>query len=195
MSCYRKPEDYEAIIRDTEAVAQHAYQRALGVGYLNDVRAQSLVRAGLKSGTFSAYILSIDREPIAYWHVLDWNGTRFASATGYRADRAEGSGGYLLQRVLQDACGDPQLHVFDFGFGHAEYKRRIATRSFEEYARSVFAKRPKPMVVNVARGVADRLDGCCNWLLVKMGVREEVKARWRRYLIAHGGRNNRPAGI
>ena len=43
------------------------------------------------------------------------------------------------------------MSVFDFGFGDAEYKRKLGHRSVEEGDLVVYARRARPIRINVAR--------------------------------------------
>ena len=60
-------------------------------------------------------------------------------------------GAYLLVKAIEDLVNDARFSVFDFGLGDAEYKRKLAHRSIEEGDLAVFAKRTRPIRINVAR--------------------------------------------
>ena len=83
---------------------------------------------------------------------------RFVSVrAGY--DPAYGShrvGAYLLAKAIEDLIDDPQLSVFDFGLGDAEYKRKLAHRSIEEGDLVVYARRARPIRINLARTGSSR---------------------------------------
>jgi CelD/BcsL family acetyltransferase involved in cellulose biosynthesis len=149
----RDPAESERLFRDTGAVAAKTYQHGLGVAFAQDEGQRRLTRALMERGLFRAYVLSVDDEPVAFWHGRRYRGVFATGVPGFDPAWAElRVGNYVLLRLIADLCADPEVRTLDYGFGDAEYKRRFGTRRREERDVLLYARSLRGVRVRAARG-------------------------------------------
>ena len=176
-----RPDDLDEFFRDADAVAARSYQRGLGVGVRDDAAQRQRILAALEKGWFRAFVLRIDDEPVAFCNGEAY-GERFSyGIPGYDpAYRDYRVGTYVLMKLIEDLCADPDVSVLDLGFGDAEYKRRFGDRSWQEADVHVFATRARPVAINVARTAVLATNDALTRVAGSLGVLDRVKQRWRR---------------
>lgn len=172
------PGDLETALRDLEAVAATTYQRGLHAGFQAE-RDRPLIELGLEQGWFRTWILYIDGAPCAFEIGRLYDNALVIEAKGYDPSWArQHVGKYLQLRLIEDLCADDEVSVLDFGFGDADYKRRLATRSWEETDVLIYAATPRAMAVNARLSAVAGLD-----VLGRRAVGPErltkIKRRWR----------------
>jgi CelD/BcsL family acetyltransferase involved in cellulose biosynthesis len=174
--------DLEVYLRDAESVAARTYQRSLGVGFLDDERQRARARMLMEHGWFRSYVLYLDGRPVAFEQGEAY-GSRFVSVrAGY--DPAHGQhriGAYLLVKAIEDLVRDARFSIFDFGLGDAEYKRKLAHRSIEEGDLAVFARRARPIRINIARTGLQGVSSGVTASLRKVALLDASKQWWRRH--------------
>jgi CelD/BcsL family acetyltransferase involved in cellulose biosynthesis len=149
---FDRPEDVEAFFASATPVARETYQGSLGVAVRGDELELSLTRLAAQKGWFRARVLHLGDRPIAFWHGYAYRGVFQTHVPGYLPEyRDLNVGTYVLMRLLEDLCADPSVHVLDFGFGDAEYKRRFGNESWQEADVTVFAPTFKGVRVNAVR--------------------------------------------
>ena len=140
VTAIREPSQLEQLFRDADRVARTTYQRAVGAGFADTPEQRELARLGLEHGWVRGHLLYLDGEPIAFWLCSTYRGTMLIRQTGFDAAYAEHRVGlYLLMRVIEDAIGDPEIGVVDFGQGDAAYKQQFSSESWLERELVVFA--------------------------------------------------------
>jgi ribosomal protein S18 acetylase RimI-like enzyme len=190
----RDPADHQRIFRDLEHVASKTYQRGLDAGFADTEEKRELVQIGLERGWFRAWVLSIRGKPVAFWQGNGRDGTFFVSSTGYDPDyRDQGVGTYLLLRMFEDLCADPQIEIVDFGWGDADYKRRFGTDSWEEHDVVVFAPSFRGVRVNAIRTAILGTSKGARRALSALGLTARVKKAWRARLRRTTSRNDHEA--
>lgn len=160
MRRYEAPEDFEQVVADLETVAATTYQRGLGAGFTAE-HDGPLTRIALDGGWFRAWVLYLDDKPCAFeiGHVA--GESVIIAAKGF--DPAYGNlhvGKVLQLKMLQDLCDDPTVSVLDFGFGDAEYKQKLGTRSWEDTNVLVYGRTARALRAATGRTAvlgADRL--------------------------------------
>ena len=170
--------DLERVLSDVEHVARTTYQRGLGAGFSADGDGPQ-VRLALQRGWFNAWVMYIDGVPCAYEVGHVYGGTFFSAAKGF--DPAYGRhnvGTFLQMRMFEDLCADPAVREVDFGFGDADYKRRCATRGWDETDFAVYAPALRPIVVATVRNAVTGADQAARRLAGKERI-ARVKRRWR----------------
>jgi CelD/BcsL family acetyltransferase involved in cellulose biosynthesis len=172
------PAEAEEVIAALEAVAARTYQRGLGAGF-DAERDRPLVTLGLRHGWFRAWVLSIDGEPRAF-ELGSVHDDRFiVGAKGYDPELARAEIGTALQlHVLEELAGDPAIAAVDFGFGDADYKRRLATRSWDEVDVIVYGRSRRGATAMAGRTVVLAGDRCARRAVGPERI-ATVKRRWR----------------
>ena len=84
----------------------------------------------------------------------------------------------------EDLCEDPELTLLDFGFGDAEYKRRFGDRSWHEEDVLIYARRPRPVLINLVRTAFLGVNAAALALGKRTGVLSRIKNWWRSRLRA-----------
>lgn len=166
------------MIAHLEHVASKTYQRGLGAGF-RAADDRPLIRCAVEQGWFNAWIMYIDGAPCAFEIGHLYGGTFFSSAKGF--DPAYGRhriGTFLHMRMLQDLCDDPRVQAIDFGFGDADYKRRYATRCWNETDLVVYAPAIRPILVGAVRNAVAGADQAARRLAGSDRI-ARVKRRWR----------------
>ena len=144
--------DLERLYRDTIEVAAKTYQQALGASFEDTPLRRALNELAVRRGWFRAYMLYLDERPAAFWYATAYHGVIHTGFTGYDpAYRDLSIGTFVLGRLIEDSCADPEIALLDHGFGDADYKRRLADRSWLEEDVLVFARSWKGVRANVMR--------------------------------------------
>jgi len=175
------PTHLDDYFRDAETVASKSYQRGLGVGVRDDPAHR--FRAGLAAerGWFRAYILYLDRAPVAFCGGESYAGRFYYGIPGYDpAFRDYRVGQLVLLRMIEDLCEDEEVQVVDFGPGDAEYKRRFGDRSWQEADVHVFAPRLRPVAVNLGRTTILRANDAMATAARELRIFGRIKRAWRR---------------
>jgi CelD/BcsL family acetyltransferase involved in cellulose biosynthesis len=171
--------DLDRLFEDLETVAARTYQRALGVGFRDTPAMRAEIAHAMERGWFRAYVLSIGGIPCAFTYGLRHGGTYHSGATGFDPRLRLGVGDYLMNREIEDLCGDPEIHRLDFGFGDAEYKRRYADEVREEATIRLYAPAPRALCCNAGHASLAGLDRGFRAAARALGVFDVVRRRLR----------------
>jgi CelD/BcsL family acetyltransferase involved in cellulose biosynthesis len=176
-----EPAELDELFETLEVVASKTYQRRLGVAISAEAdEHRRLVRLGLERGWFRAYVLSIERAPVAFWTGFAYNGCFTIGTPGFDPAFAEYRvGTYAQLRMIESLCLDPAVSVLDYGFGDSEYKRRLSNESWEEETVTLFARRARPLAVSMGARSVDLVDSCLRRVLTRLGLVDRVKRLWR----------------
>jgi CelD/BcsL family acetyltransferase involved in cellulose biosynthesis len=137
----------------------------------------------MERGWFRAWVLYLDGEPAAFWHGERYAGTFRTGNPGFDPKYDPyGIGTYLMLRMVDDLCGDPDVHAVDHGLGDATYKRRYGTRSWTEGNVFVFPRSFRGARLNATLTVVARVVALARWLAQRGGLLGGAKSRWRRRL-------------
>lgn len=190
------PDDLDAFFHDAAAVARKTYQHGLGVGVReDDLLQRTLVALGLERGWFRAHVLSIEGSPAAFWHGFGYRGIFRTMIPGF--DPAYASlniGTYVLGKLIEDLCADPETHTLDFGLGDAEYKRRFGDASWEERDVVVFSPSFRAQRIHAVRSVLLAGVGAGRRVAERGAAGAKVKRAWRRRIATSPEKNAHPTG-
>jgi CelD/BcsL family acetyltransferase involved in cellulose biosynthesis len=176
--CVRDPAELETLLTDLESIAARSYQRGLDAGF-SAADDRPLVELGLRRGWLRAWVLSIDGIPVAFELGTLRNGTFLVWAKAYDPAFAEHHIGKVVQmRMIEDLCEDPEATALDFGFGDADYKRRLATRSWDEADVLIYGSTPRARMARTARTTVASADLAVRRLAGPERI-AQVKRRWR----------------
>jgi hypothetical protein len=148
----RGPDQADELVDRLDAAARTTYQRGLGAGFSATDEQRALARVGLEHGWLAGYVLLLEGAPAAYWFCSRYGGRLLLRTGGFDNAYAEHRPGiYLLMRVIEDACADPEVGVLDYGPGDATYKEQFSNESREERNAVVFASTFRGRRINAAR--------------------------------------------
>jgi CelD/BcsL family acetyltransferase involved in cellulose biosynthesis len=149
---YRDPASAPILFDEVDAIASRSRHRRERGLFTGSELERTLVELGLERGWFRAYLLSIAGEPAAFWTGFAYGGAfGWRGVTGYdERYRRLGIGTYTFARMVDDLCRDPDVGVFDFGFGDAHYKRAFANGAREEQTVRVFGTGLRSIGFNLA---------------------------------------------
>lgn len=180
---YSSPEEMTEIVSALDVVAARSWQRGLDNAFRADEGHRDRTALALQRGWFRACVVSVDGEPIAFWHGTGLGGRLISGIPGFDPAYSElRAGTYALVRLIENLTTDPDFAVLDFGFGDAEYKRRFGTASWEEESLALFARRPKPLAVALAHGGIRATGEGVRAALLKAGLVGRARTAWRRRL-------------
>jgi CelD/BcsL family acetyltransferase involved in cellulose biosynthesis len=175
--------ELDQLFADSAAVHRTTYQAALGVGFSDDELGRSLTELAMDRGWFRGAVLYLDGRPAAFWHGNAYRGTFATSATGFDpAEAGSRPGTYLLMRLVEDLCADPNVDTLDFGFGDAEYKRHFGDSSTLEEDVVVFEPRARPLAVNAGQTAVLATAAAGRWALARSGHLRSARKAWRERL-------------
>jgi CelD/BcsL family acetyltransferase involved in cellulose biosynthesis len=89
--------------------------------------------------------------------------------------------------VIESLCAEDGVHTIDYGSGDADYKRRFGSDSWLEADQAIFAKRARPLRINLARTTLELGVRTAKAAAARAGITETLRRRWRAR-IASGGR-------
>ncbi len=182
---YRDPGDLPRLLRDCEAVSAKTYQRALGAGFATERAERRLLELSAERGWLRGYVLSLHGEPRAFWVGNAYEGTFYTGPTGYDpALAASRPGTFVLMRMLEDLCGDPDVDEVDWGTGDSEYKRHFATHGWLEEDVLIFAPTVRGVRINLTRTALLSASGAIRGVAEHVPALRDVKRRWRSRLAA-----------
>lgn len=175
---YDRLDELDQLLEQLEAIATMTYQRGLGAGF-NAASDRPLVEIALRRGSFRAWVLSIDGAPRAF-ELGTLHGDRFiVGAKGYDPDFGRHFVGKVVQlRMFEDLCADPCVRTVDFGFGDADYKRRLASRGWDETDLLIYGRTRRAWTANVGRTAIIGADRLARRLAGRERI-ADVKRRWR----------------
>jgi Acetyltransferase (GNAT) domain len=182
---FTEPDQLDELFGDLELVASKTYQRGLGAGFRDDERQRIRTRLSMERGWFKAWVLYVRGVPVAFWPGEAFSGRFRSGIPGYDPAYEEYRvGTYVMMRMIEDLCEDPSVSLLDFGFGDAEYKRRFGDRSWEEEDVLLYAKRLRPMWINLVRTSLLGVNTVGMALGRRTGALSRIKNWWRNRLRA-----------
>lgn len=184
--------DVEDFARKADEVSQKTYQRALGVGFVNNLETREMLRAAAQKGALRACLLHVGERPVAFASGIIANKTFYATFTGYDPALGKYSPGLQAMISLIKELFEPSrspLRV-DVGHGDLPYKRALFKSSYEEHPVWIFAPTAKGLTLSVFKLVSTLLNSFAARLLAKSPrLRRFKKDLYRRVLGEFQGNN------
>lgn len=175
---FETPAELPELIHDTRAVYVKTYQHGLGAGYSDSELAQALLELAAERGWLRAFVLYLDGVPCAFWHGTLYGRIFYTGPTGYDPQyRDLRLGTYVLAKMIEQLCG--KADWMDFGLGDAEYKRHFGDESWNEEDVFVFARRLRPVALNLTRTGVLGVSRLGQAAAARSGRLEQVRRRWR----------------
>ncbi len=161
--CYRDPADHALIVRELEQISERSSQHADGLGFASTPYTHAMIRLALEKGWYRVWIMYATGTPIAWCDGELYRGTFFTAdgvgTTGYDASpeyRDLSLGTAVMLGMFEDLCAEPEAELLDFAAGPWEYKQRWSTESADEVQFVLYAPRPWPMAISLAREAGSR---------------------------------------
>jgi CelD/BcsL family acetyltransferase involved in cellulose biosynthesis len=168
-------------------IASKTYHRQLGVGFDGSEELTNRLTAASVCGRLRAYVLYLDKQPVAFWIATAYDGTLYSDFMGYDPAFARYSPGmFLITRTLDNLCIDPidcNIRRLDWGLGDAEYKQVIGDTEWDEANVKVFGPSAKGRAIELVAVPIARLDAWLKRLLANSGMLQKVKTNWRQRLV------------
>lgn len=178
--CFRKTDEIELAMRDTETVAAKTYQRGMQAGFPNTSLTRKQWSFAADREWLLAYVLYIKEAPCAFWNGYIYKNIFIPTATGYDpVYRYYDPGMFLFLRMVEDLCLNNGIKLIDFGFGEAEYKRNYCDQKWEEASIYIFAPTFSGVTLNFLRSSTALLSRLAKALLERFNILQNVKRRWR----------------
>lgn len=175
---FQTPAELPRLVRDTLAVYEKTYQHGLGEGFSDKEPERALRRLAAERGWLRAWVLYLDGVPAAFWHGTLYRRIFYTGPTGYDPEHSDlRLGTHVLAKMVDHLCGEADW--MDFGLGDAEYKRHFGDESWAEEDVLLFARRPRPVVVNLARTGVLGASRAGKAALERSGMLAAARRRWR----------------
>jgi hypothetical protein len=181
--CYRHAAEMDRFFHDAEEIAKKTYQRGLGVGFADNPAVRRRLELGARKGWLRAFVLYLGDRACAFWIGMLYHGTFVGEYTGYDPEfRQYSPGMVLMMRVLEGFCnganGD-SVRELDFGLGHAEYKRALCSKTWQEAIVFIFSPTLKGLALKLMRTATRLLDGAARRALASTDMLPRLKRVWR----------------
>lgn len=165
---------------DLREVAAESYQRDIGVSVLDSEVQSALLREAGARGWLRVWMLYVDQRPAAFWWGVLRHGTVSIGSPGFRRELARDRVGYyVLRRMLEDCCADPEVRRIDYGPGAADYKERFGTSRADVADVVLLAGRPRPVAVGALLAAQDRVVALAKRGLDRTGRTAGLRRRLR----------------
>lgn len=177
---YRDPADVPRVLQECRAVSEKTYQHALGAGFAAGEAERRLLELAAERGWLRAYVLSVAGEPRAFWVGNAYRRVFYAGPTGYDPAIAHlRAGRYVLRRMLDELCRDPEVDELDWGHGDGDYKPHFSTHAWREEDVLLFAPTFRGARLNLTRTAFFRAAAAAQRAGGRVPALRNVKRRWR----------------
>jgi CelD/BcsL family acetyltransferase involved in cellulose biosynthesis len=176
----RSERDVEDFACNAEEISQKTYQRALGVGFVNNLEMREILRAAAQKGALRACLLFISERPVAFASGILSNKTLYGTFMGYDPGFKKYSPGLeSLMRLIKELF-EPRgsLLRVDAGSGDLPYKRRLFGSSWEERPVWLFAPSAKGLSLYVLKAVSTLLHSLAMRSFAKSEYLRTMKKMW-----------------
>lgn len=131
--CYRSAEEISSFHAEARTVSATTYQeRLLDAGLPAGAAALDSMRALAARDSVRAWLLFVDRQPIAYLYAPAEGDILTYAYLGYRPEYADLSPGSVLQfEAMRQLMAERRFLLFDFTEGEGQHKRLFATDGFD----------------------------------------------------------------
>jgi CelD/BcsL family acetyltransferase involved in cellulose biosynthesis len=181
--CFRKVSELDRMVKDVEQVAKTTYQRALRVGFSDDLEMRALFCLKARNGWLRAFVLYANDRPCAFWIGTIYQGTLHSDQMGYDPEyRAYSPGMYLVMRSIEGfriSDTEKEIRAVDFGMGDAEYKATLGNEEWEDASIYLFAPHARGLMLNSIRTPILLIDKVAKMILRKAQLLQQVKRVWR----------------
>lgn len=181
----RSERDVEDFAHNAEEISQKTYQRALGVGFVNNLEMREMLRAAAQKAALRACLLYVGERPIAFASGIVSNKTLYGTFMGYDPEFKKYRPGLQTLMRLIEASFEPSgsLLRVDAGSGDVAYKRALFDASWKESPVWMFAPSATGFKLHLLRLVSTLLHYPIMRLLAKSDHLRKVKKMWHRQVL------------
>jgi ribosomal protein S18 acetylase RimI-like enzyme len=177
---FEKPQEVDKLCRDVEYITMKTYQRALGVGYIDNEENRTRLKLDAEKARLFANLLYIGKKPCAFWVGFIQHRTIYLYFTGFDPAYSKYElGTLLLLRMIEELIGR-NINAIDFGFGDAFYKHRFDAESRDETSFYIFRPSLKWVSINFIRTIFGLSGSFAIYLLNRLGLTQKIKTGWRK---------------
>jgi hypothetical protein len=181
----RSERDVEDFACKADEISQKTYQRALGIGFVNNLEMRETLSAAAQKAALRACLLYIAERPVAFNIGILSNKTLYGIFTGYDPGfKKYGPGFQTIMRLIEESF-EPKgsLLRFDSGCGDWPFKRAFFNSSWEEGPVWIFAPSAQGFSLHVLKLVSTLLHALAMRLLAKSELFRKVKKLWHRRVL------------
>ena len=181
--CYAQVKDVDRALEDVNRIALNTYQHRMGVGfqYNDDTRSKWQLLA--KDGILKIYVLYFDGKPCAFENIYHYKNVYYGIETGHDPDyKLYRPGMYLIVKVVEQACLDPECEALDWGFGDAYYKQVLGNETWIESCVNIYAPTLRGQWIKVLQFITTSASQITRKILLRLKVFDRIKRLWRRRL-------------
>lgn len=176
-------DDFDKLMEDGETIASKTYQRGMNEGFINDVLTRSRFLLAAKKGWLRCYILYLDNTPVSFQMGFEYDGCYYVQGKGYIPELSNYRvGTYLSMQVLEDLINDPNMFIWDFGMGDAEYKRNYSTTSMEERFISLHSPTIRNVLIYSIMNIFSIISKTIENIIVRVKLKNKIKKIFKIYL-------------
>ncbi len=180
IECFREPDTVDCMIQIIEQIAAKTYQRALGVGFTDNLEIRRRMHFASGRGWLRTYVLYLEDRPCAFWIGTLYKTTFYSEFQGYDPSYANYSlGNFVTMKTLEALCFEGATQI-DHGFGDAHYKRRFGDREWQEASVCIFAPTFKGATLSLLSSTTATMKRTAQAILTRVGVLERTKRIWRK---------------
>jgi hypothetical protein len=177
---FRASEELDRAMELMEPIAAQTYQRGIGVGFEDSAELRAVWRLAAARGWLRIDVLFADDRPVAFWAGYIYAGSYLSVHTGYLPElHYVHPGQYLLIKIIEDLCADPDVARLDFGYGEAAYKRNFGSRHFAESTICLMAPSLKGAALNATRAAIFGANHAAKGLLKRLDAFDRVRRALR----------------
>lgn len=162
-----------------EDVAKKTYQRALGVGYIDNEENRRRLKLDAEKARLFAKILYLGETPCAFFVGFIHCGTIYLAFTGFDPNYSKYEVGTILYLKMIEDLIDKNVGTVDFGFGDAFYKQRFDAEFYKETSMYIFAFNLKGLWIKLGRTSIFLCKIFVLSVLSKFDIVQRIKTRWR----------------
>jgi hypothetical protein len=181
----RSERDVEDFACKADEISQKTYQRALGIGFVNNLEMRETLRAAAQKTALRACLLYIGERPVAFNVGILSSKTLYGIFTGYDPGfKKYGPGLQTIMRLIEESFElNGSLLRFDSGCGDWPFKRALFNSSWEEGPVWIFAPSAQGFSLHILKLVSTLLHALAMWLLAKSEILRKVKKMWHRQVL------------
>lgn len=180
--CITDKRDVRAFLDKVHQLCQQTWQhQRLGMSLGHTDAERHFWERVADLGALRAYLLEHDGRPIAYATGYQWKDHYTYEHTGYDpAYAAKSPGQVLLYRILEDLVARQTPKLFDFGYGHSEYKEMFANHQTLSGPMVLVRRALRPMAIMRLDQTSRFLARSSRAVLKRLGVLSLLRQLHRR---------------